>query len=278
MVKIKTKIPKKNGSLIKIFRIVKGEKQKKKDQTKKEEGKSSLNSSKKKVLIKKKKYKPEDRRFILVGLYDLLEQINEQFRLPAHFLFSTIALFDIYLQKSKKHLSRKKMRMAIYACLSILDKLENLGVFTQDFFKKFFNYKLEYEILEVVDLELYPEKEYDHFNKFYNKLKQNQNQNQNFYIYLKKFKKYFLNYNFLFLLNKEFNTNIDTNFIYCILFTLEMIREEKMPLEDANFLESCIFNMNYNFSINFYRYNYFKSLINESLRIFNEIYNKCKYK
>ena len=102
------------------------------------------------------RFEPKNRSFVLVGLLELVEKINQQFRLPDNFIFSTIALFDEYLNKTERYLSRKEMVKVLYACLNLLDKEQNINIFNE--FKKFYDCELEYEILEVIDLELYPKK------------------------------------------------------------------------------------------------------------------------
>ena len=109
------------------------------------------------------KYQPKDRHFIFIGIVDLFEKVNAEAELPENFIFSTIALFDKYLEKTEKFLSKKEMVSSLYACLDILDKEQNINIFTNEMFKPYFTFETEYEILETVDLEVYPEKLYDHF-------------------------------------------------------------------------------------------------------------------
>ena len=61
----------------------------------------------------------------------------------------------------------------LYGCADIIDKEQNLGIFTSPFFQKYHNNGIEFEILEIVDLELYPAKLYDFFEVFYFKVSQN---------------------------------------------------------------------------------------------------------
>ena len=108
MVKIKFKIIRKDAPLKKRIRgigtrIIINKKSKKTQKKVSPPLKlSQLNDSN-----KNQNFKPENRRFILVGLYDLMKQISEQNILPNNVTFSTIALFDSYLQKSEKNLSLK---------------------------------------------------------------------------------------------------------------------------------------------------------------------------
>ena len=63
-------------------------------------------------------------------------------------------------------------------------------------FKPYFTFETEYEILETVDLEVYPEKLYDHFQKMYFFLTQIHQIDSNFMKFVKEFKKIFLNFAF----------------------------------------------------------------------------------
>lgn len=275
MVKIKFKIIRKDAPLKKRFRglgtrILINKKSKKTQKKVSPPLKpSQLNDS-----DKNQNFKPESRRFILVGLYDLMKQISEQNILPNNVTFSTIALFDNYLQKSEQNLSLKEMTMVIYACLNIIDKEQNINIFNAPFFKKMFNYELEYDILEIVDLEVYPKKIYDFFDEFYYKLTQRQKQNENFLKYLKEFKNYFLNYLFLLLFHNK-STNLISNFISCLIFTLEMTRYIS-PIE-ADLLENYIFEIKTKCKYTMYEYILFQKDINESICLFNNVYRQCKF-
>lgn len=262
MVKIKKfKTFRKDNSTIKRFRghtiLIK---------TKKSKIKKNVNKDK---II----YKPENRSFILFGLLDLFNQINEQISLPKKFIFSVIALFDHFLKKSKKYLSRTKMLMGIYACLDILDKEQNLKIFTAPFFKKLYNYKIEYKILETVNLELYPKKICDYFDQLYNKINQNQKQNKKILLYLNEFKKYFYNYSFFLLFHNESNKKkAITNFISCLVFTLE-ITKDIMPMpNELSYLEIYIKDIINRYEYKMIDYIDFKILIDESIKEFNNIY------
>ena len=89
------------------------------------------------------KYHPEDRHFIFIGIMDLFEKVNAEVELPENFIFSTIAFFDKYLEKTEKFLSKKEMVSALYACLDILDKEQNINIFTHEIFKPYFTFETE---------------------------------------------------------------------------------------------------------------------------------------
>ena len=128
MVKIKFKIIRKDAPLKKRFRGLGTRINKKSKKTQKKVS-PPLKSSQLNDSNKNQNFKPENRRLILVGLYDLMKQVSEQNILPNNVTFSTIALFDSYLQKSEKNLSLKEMTMVIYACLNIIDKEQNIHFF-----------------------------------------------------------------------------------------------------------------------------------------------------
>ena len=148
-----------------------------------------------------KNYSPKIRYIVLFRLLKLVEQINEQIKLPDNFIFSTIALFDNYLSKSTQYVYPKEMELALYACLDILDKEQNISVFTNSYFKKYIDAELEFDILEVVDLEVYPQKLYDYFDKFYYELLQRYGHSKEILNILSIFKKKFLNNCFLTMFN-----------------------------------------------------------------------------
>ena len=241
--------------------------------------KTNKNKTTKNEDIDKIIFKPEDRSFILVGLFDLFQQINEQISLPKKFIFSAIALFDNFLKKYKKYLSRTEMVRYIYTCLDILDKEQNLQIFTAPFFQKFYNYKLECKLLETVNLEIYPEKTCDYFDKLYYNLTQNENQNVKIVLYLNQFKKYFYNYSFFLVFHNETNKiNTKTNFISCLIFTFEMTRDMiPIPIE-LNILENYINDIINKYEYKMDDYIAFKILIDESIKEFNNIYDKLKCK
>lgn len=217
------------------------------------------------------KYFPEDRSLALIGLLQMIEQIQSYFPLPDNFLFSVIALFDNYINKIEKHLSRNEIIASLYSCLSILDKILNLRIFNESNFKDYINVDLEYDILEIVDLEVYPEKIYDHFSKFYYELEQSQKENKNFLDFLLIFKKKYFEIYFLLLINKKsINNKPIINFISCLLLSCEKVRKD-MPLE-VTFLENCIKIIS---EINNYTTIDFldsRNLINESIYLFKNLF------
>ena len=218
------------------------------------------------------KYSPEDRQFILIGIVDLFEKVEKEVKLPENLIFSTIAFFDNYLEKTEKSLSKKEMVSAVYACLDILDKYQNLNVFSSPIFKPYYSPTNEYEVLETVDLDVYPEKLYDHFQKFFYHLTQTYQHNKKIMDFLNEFKKIFRNFAFFLLFHNESQKKTPlSNYISCLILSYEKCKIN----EQAKILEDCIKQLkeNNNYSDD---YSICKQLIDESVKDFNTIYRKIK--
>jgi hypothetical protein len=223
------------------------------------------------------KYHPEDRHFIFIGIMDLLEKVNAEVELPENFIFSTIAFFDKYLEKTEKFLSKKEMVSALYACLDILDKEQNINIFTNEMFKPYFTFETECEILETVDLEVYPEKLYDHFQKMYYFLTQIHQIEPTFMKFVKEFKKIFLNFAFFLLFHNESKKKTPiSNFISCCILSYEKCKNT-LP-QESTILKECIeeIKKNNNYSDNDSEKS--RQLIDESICNFNKIYREIKNK
>ena len=222
-----------------------------------------------------KNYSPKIRYIVLFRLLKLVEQINEQIKLPDNFIFSTIALLDSYLSKSTEYVYPKEMELALYACLDILDKEQNISVFTNSYFKKYIDAELEFDILEVVDLEVYPQKLYDYFDKFYYELIQSYGHNEKILNYLSVFKKNFLNYGFFTVFNfNSLDKKPFTNYLFCILLTYEKTKD--IIPEEAFFLKEKfkeMMHINKNLASEF---SHFKDLINESINVFNNLLHQIR--
>lgn len=272
---VKTKISNKNFQQRKRLRLKRPKKKiARKNRTKDE---SAINQIfREEYLSEIKSLQAVNRCFILVGFMNLVGQINQQTTLPENFIFSAIALFDKYLGKNNKYLSKNDMIRCFFACLDLLDKEQNIGVFTSPFFKKYFNYKIEYKILDILNLKIYPKKMYDYFSKFYYNVYMKYQENNHILDFLNVFKKAFLEISFFFLF---YNETIDKkpyeNFIYCLLYSFEKAKE-LMPTE-----AECIENYISQFKDEFINYsemefNNIKKLIKESFILFNNLllYNK----
>ena len=276
MVKIKFKIvPKKNSP----ENRVRGLKQNKKDTNIETTQKISHTDLNQNALTDEPnlKYHPEDRHFIFIGILDLFEKVNAETELPENLIFSAIAFFDKYLEKTEKVLSKKEMVSALYACLDILDKEQNINIFTHEMFKPFFTFETECEILETVDLEVYPEKLYDHFQKMYYFLTQIHQIEPTFMKFVKEFKKIFLNFAFFLLFHNESKKKTPiSNFISCCILSYEKCKNT-LP-QESTILKECIEEIKKN---NHYSDNdseKSRQLIDESICNFNKIYREIKNK
>ena len=223
------------------------------------------------------KYHPEDRHFIFFGILDLFEKMNAETELPENLIFSAIAFFDKYLEKTKKFLNKKEMISALYACLDILDKEQNINIFTHEMFKPFFTFETECEILETVDLEVYPEKLYDHFQKMYYFLSQIHQIEPTFMKFVKEFKKIFLNFAFFLLFHNESKKKTPiSNFISCCILSYEKCKntlsQESTILKD--YFEEIKKSNEYSDNDS----EICRQLIDESICNFNKIYREIKNK
>ena len=169
-------------------------------------------------------YTEKNRALVLIGLKDIISQLcqqNENLKFPDNFIFSAIALFDYYLSLEEKELKRSDMVKALYACLDLIDKMSNVGVFSSSFFKKFYDTDIEIEIMETVDLNFNPVKIYDFFDIFYFKIIQN-NKNHIFLEYMKIFKNVFLDISFYIIFHEHSKKEKpSTNFVSCLILTYE---------------------------------------------------------
>ena len=77
-------------------------------------------------------------------------------------------------------MNRTDIIKALFGCIDIIDKELNFNILSNSNFKKYIDVDLVYDILEIVDLDIYPEKMYDHFAKFYYQLEQSQKGNKFF--------------------------------------------------------------------------------------------------
>ena len=223
------------------------------------------------------KYNPEDRHSIFIGILDLFEKVNAETDLPENLIFSALVFFDKYLEKTKKFLTKKEMVSALYACLDILDKEQNINIFTDKKFKPFFTFETEYEILETVDLEVDPEKLYDHFQKMYYFLTQIHQVDPIFMKFVKEFKKNFLNFSFFLLFHNESKKKTPiSNFISCCILSYEKCKntlsQESTILKD--YIEEIKKSSDYSDNDS----EICRQLIDESICNFIKIYREIKNK
>ena len=79
-----------------------------------------------------------------------------------------------HVRNSEKDLSKSENIKSLFSCLIFIDQFQNIQVFTTSFFKKTTNpnFEMDLNILNVVDLNLFPVKIYDYFEIFYLRISQ----------------------------------------------------------------------------------------------------------
>ena len=231
-----------------------------------------------KVETKELNYKEEDRFIVLLGLKDIITKICEQNKeviIPDKFTFSVISLFDSYLDKFERQLNKKDMAKVLYACLSLIDKEQNIGIFTSPCFQKYINPDIEMDILEIVDLNIYPVKMYDFFNAFLFRIKQIKKDDILFLDYIKKFERIFCDFGSFLLFHKySKNKKPSINFLSCFILTYE-ITKNILPQEN-DFTEKFINFIKSELKISEDENLNCEPLVKESILIYKNILNKIK--
>ncbi len=172
------------------------------------------------------KYKQEHRAVALIGLKDIIFQVFElskgKLSLPDNFVFSVIALYELYIRSSKKDLSKSENIKSLFSCLIFIDQFQNIQVFTTSFFKRTTNpnFEMDLNILNVVDLNLFPVKIYDYFEIFFLRISQEKKDDKKYQKYINLFNDVFAEFNFYFSFHE--NSKIkrpSINFISCLIMT-----------------------------------------------------------
>ena len=176
------------------------------------------------------KYKQEHRAVALIGLKDIIFQVFElskgKLSLPDNFVFSVIALYELYIRSSKKDLSKSENIKSLFSCLIFIDQFQNIQVFTTSFFKRTTNpnFEMDLNILNVVDLNLFPVKIYDYFEIFFLRISQEKKDDNKYQKYINLFNDVFAEFNFYFSFHE--NSKIkkpSINFISCLIMTYTFI-------------------------------------------------------
>jgi hypothetical protein len=218
--------------------------------------------------LNKPKYKQENRVLVLIGLKDIITQIiqqNPHLVFPDNFIFSVIALFDFYLDKSTKELKRVDMVRALYSCLDLIDKEQNIGIFSNSYFEKYVNYDMEIEIFETVDLNFYPVKLFDYFDIFYFKITQIKKNDKKFLDYFEEFKKKFLDLAFYMVFHEHSKKlKPSNNFVSCLIHAYE----STLPI-NQNFNELNDFINQFDYSEEDYSNS--NIMIEESISVYNQM-------
>ena len=176
------------------------------------------------------KYKQEHRAVALIGLKDIIFQVFElskgKLSLPDNFVFSVIALYELYIKSSKKDLSKSENIKSLFSCLIFIDQFQNIQVFTTSFFKRTTNpnFEMDLNILNIVDLNLFPVKIYDFFEIFFLRISQEKKDDKKYQKYINLFNDVFAEFNFYFSFHE--NSKIkkpSINFISCLIMTYTFI-------------------------------------------------------
>ena len=231
-----------------------------------------------KVEKKELNYKEEDRLIVLIGLKDIITKIceqNENVVIPDKFTFSVISLFDNFLDKFERQLNKKDMVKVLYACLSLIDKEQNIGVFISPCFQKYINPDIEMDILEIVDLNIYPIKMYDFFNVFLFRIKQIKKDEALFMDYIQKFERIFCDFGFFLLFHKYSKIKKPSiNFISCFILTYD-ITKNMLPQEN-DFMEKFIKFIKNELKISEDENTNCEPLVKESILIYKNILSTIK--
>lgn len=215
-------------------------------------------------------YTEKNRALVLIGLKDIISQLcqqNENLKFPDNFIFSAIALFDSYLSRSKKELKRSDMVKGLYACLDLIDKILHVGVFSTEFFKKFYDTDSVIEIMETVDLNFNPVKIYDFFDIFYFKITQNK-ENHILLEYIEIFKNAFFDISFFILFHEHSKKEKpSTNFVSCLMITYE--KTKTLLPKNENFKEFYEFLKQFKYSETDFSNS--KIMLEESIDVYSKL-------
>ena len=176
------------------------------------------------------KYKQEHRALAIIGLKDIIYQVialtQEKLKLEDSFVFSVIALYERYIQNTPKELTKNEMIKSLFSCLIYMDKFKNIGVFTTSFFKKSNpSFVLNLDILNVVDLNLFPVKIYDYFQIFYLRVSKLNKDDKIYQDYIALFKSVFTEINFYMSFHENSRYKKPSiNFISCLFISYVFIK------------------------------------------------------
>ena len=176
------------------------------------------------------KYKQEHRALAIIGLKDIIYQVIElsqkKLKLEDSFIFSVIALYERYIQNTPKDLTKNEMIKSLFSCLIYIDKFQNIGVFTTLFFQKSNpSFVLNLDILNVVDLNLFPVKTYDYFDIFFLRVSQLNKDDIIYQEYIALFKSVFTEINFYMSFHENSRYKKPSiNFVSCLFITYIFVK------------------------------------------------------
>ena len=244
-----------------------------------------------------KNFSQVDRAKALIGLKDLIYQAIDlrqlqgqnqsqgqpkaELKFPDNFEPSVIALFERYLYKVGKDLSKNEVFNALYSSLIYIDKEQNIYVFNSPFFRQISKFILDLEFLSIVDLVIYPVKIYDYFEMFFLRISQQKKYDKNYQQYVEKFKKVFNEMNFYVCFHENSKMKRPSyNFVSCLYLTYNFIKNN-YSLENDSVLKYLNYYKNI-IKYNIQDYYSSKSLISESIKVYHNFVNilnvnkKCK--
>lgn len=183
------------------------------------------------------------RNRVLYGLLEIKNQITNIFNIifPDNFLFSVMALFELFLSRVNKEITSDYIRRIMCACIDIIAKEEGLGVFNADEFQNNFTSDDEIDILEATDFKIDPVKPHDFFSLFFFIAHFEKRKDVEFLNYLERFKKAFNKVAFNILFNENSKQNKpSTNYLSIFLIAYEETKNF-LPKND-NYINDYISN------------------------------------
>ena len=176
------------------------------------------------------KYKQEHRALAIIGLKDIIYQVidlsQKKLKIEDSFIFAVMALYERYIQNTPKELSKNEMIKSLFSCLIYIDTFQNLGVFTIAFFQKTNpSFRLNTDMLNIIDLNLFSVKIYDYFDVFFLRISQMNKDDKIYQEYIRLFKAVFIELNFFvgFHENSKYKKP-SINFVSCLFITYVFVK------------------------------------------------------
>ena len=227
------------------------------------------------------KYKQEHRALAIIGLKDIIYQVHDlsegKVNLSDKFIFSVISLYEYYLIKLEKELSKTEIIKALFSCLVLVDQMENVQVFTTSFFKKTTNpnFEVDLDILNVVDLNLFPVKIYDYFEIFFLRISQEKKADKKYQKYINLFKDVFAEFDFYFSFHENSKVKKPSiNFISCLIMT-DIFIKTNFSLS-YEIVEAYINHYKKIMKYDDQQYLFAKEMIKESKQVYDDLVTKLK--
>ena len=197
--------------------------------------KDSIKMEKRQIKVEKLNFRIDDRIKVLNQMYNFIRSIQENLEnIPDYFYFSSVALLDVYLEKTNEFLTIKDLEKIMVVIMIILAKLYNIMYFNSEF-KKYLTEdqlsELESKIIDVTDFELEPIKSFDYFECLYSHINTTEKKNQNENCYrklMRELKEIYKEYSFFLTLCYESNKiKCSTNFVSCMFFSYDKLTKNR---------------------------------------------------